>query len=128
MVIDLLPPSGQRSPNGATGHDHCAACSPDSPPIARLDPVDPKLARLLAELRRHSGRLDGSRVPVFHYRARQRTVRPTHSDRAPWTWTYALHRSVSKVQTGQNESSGVQHHYGKLSTRLAALSEPEACV
>ena len=66
-IIDLFPPSGQRLPGGAMRHDYAVAedavrrLPGRFAYVARLDPADPELERLMAELRGHPGRL-GIRV------------------------------------------------------------------
>jgi predicted TIM-barrel fold metal-dependent hydrolase len=66
-IIDQFPTSGRRLPNGAMRHDHASAedAAARLPSrfayVARLDPDDPELERLMAGLRRHPGRL-GIRV------------------------------------------------------------------
>ena len=60
-IIDVFPPSGHRLPNGALRCDYASAedAVRRTPArfayVARLDPADPELARLMAEVRARPG-------------------------------------------------------------------------
>ncbi len=66
-IIDLFPPSGRRLPGGSIRHTYAAAedavrrLPSRFAYVARLDPTDPDLARLMADARAHPGCL-GIRV------------------------------------------------------------------